>query len=65
MHVALEPWSEADLPLLERANTPAMTRFIGGPETAEQLVERNRRYLRLSASGEAEMYRIVWAGQGV
>jgi RimJ/RimL family protein N-acetyltransferase len=58
MHVTLETWAEADLPLLERANTPEMTRFVGGPETPEQLVERNRRYLRLMAAGTAEMYRI-------
>jgi RimJ/RimL family protein N-acetyltransferase len=63
MSVTLEPWAESDFPLLERANTPEMTRYIGGPEPAEKLIERNKRYLRLSASGEAEMYRIEVDGE--
>ncbi|MEQ6896474.1 GNAT family N-acetyltransferase [Microbacterium sp. KR10-403] len=63
MDVTLQPWAEGDLPLLERANTPEMTRYIGGPEPPEKLVERNERYLRLSASGEAEMYRIEVDGE--
>ncbi|MCC2032975.1 GNAT family N-acetyltransferase [Microbacterium allomyrinae] len=56
--VTLAPWGEGDLPLLERANTPEMTTYIGGPETAAELAERQARYLRLSASGDACMYRI-------
>ena len=63
MHVTLEPWAETDLPLLERANTPEMTRYIGGPEPPEKLIERNERYLRLSASGEAAMFRIEVDGE--
>ncbi|WP_165310820.1 GNAT family N-acetyltransferase [Microbacterium protaetiae] len=63
MKVTLEPWAEADLPLLERANTPEMTRYVGGPEPAEKLIERNQRYLRLSASGEAEMFRVEVDGE--
>ena len=58
MTLALKPWSAADLPVLERANTPEMTRFIGGPETEAQVADRHERYLRLNQSGEAEMYRI-------
>jgi RimJ/RimL family protein N-acetyltransferase len=56
--VTLAPWGTGDLPLLERANTPEMTVHIGGPETSAQLVERQERYLRLVATGEAVMYRI-------
>jgi RimJ/RimL family protein N-acetyltransferase len=58
VRVALEPWDAADLPVLERANTPEMTRYLGGPETADELIERHHRYLRLNASGDAHMFRI-------
>lgn len=63
MRVTLEAWAETDLPLLERANTPEMTRYIGGPEAPEQLAERNQRYLRLTAAGQAEMFRIEVDGE--
>ena len=58
MKVTLERWDASDLGVLERANTPEMTRYLGGPETAEELIERHERYLRLNASGEAHMFRI-------
>lgn len=58
MTLTLKPWSPADLPVLERANTPEMTRFLGGPETEAQVAARHERYLRLCSTGEAEMYRI-------
>lgn len=63
--VTLEPWGQHDLPLLERANTPEMTTHLGGPETAAQLEERQERYLRLTAAGEAAMYRIEVGGTPV
>ncbi|WP_460738837.1 GNAT family N-acetyltransferase [Microbacterium neimengense] len=65
MTLTLKPWSTADLPVLQRANTPEMTRFLGGPETEAQVVERHERYLRLNQSGEAEMYRIDVDGEPV
>ncbi|MFJ2506041.1 GNAT family N-acetyltransferase [Microbacterium sp. NPDC087592] len=52
----LRLWSENDLELLHAANTPAMTAHLNGPETEEQVVERQTRYLRLVASGEARMF---------
>lgn len=58
MPITIEPWGHDDLPLLERANTSEMTRFLGGPETAEQLADRHARYLRSWQTGEAEMYHI-------
>jgi RimJ/RimL family protein N-acetyltransferase len=53
--VTLRPWAETDLPVLEEANTPAMTRFLGGPESDDEVRARHARYLRLNASGEAWM----------
>ncbi|MDQ2697533.1 MAG: GNAT family N-acetyltransferase, partial [Actinomycetota bacterium] len=63
--VTLAPWGSGDLPLLERANTPAMTAHLGGPETPAQLEERHARYLRLTATGEAVMFRIERDGTPV
>ena len=63
MDVTLEPWSQADFPLLERANTPEMTTHLGGPESNEQLHERHERYLRLWREGEARMFRIEVGGE--
>ncbi|MFH8251614.1 GNAT family N-acetyltransferase [Microbacterium sp. B2969] len=58
MTVTLRRWSVDDLPVLERANTAEMTRFLGGPETSAQVVARHARYLRLWETGEAHMFRI-------
>jgi len=63
MRVTLRPWAETDFPLLERANTPEMTRYLGGPEPPDKLAERHERYLRLSVSGGAEMFRIEVDGE--
>lgn len=56
-HVSLEPWSEGDLDLLRKTNTPAMTEHLGGPETEGQLLARHRRYLDPDANGV--MFRVV------
>jgi len=42
--VELEPYSEADLPLLKRNNSPEMTAHLGGPESEEQINRRHQRY---------------------
>ncbi|MGZ9932609.1 GNAT family N-acetyltransferase [Streptomyces sp. NC-S4] len=59
--VRLEPWSAGDFWLLERKNEPAMTRFLGGPEPAAKLADRQRRYEALSAREPAagRMFRVV------
>lgn len=58
MDVTLTRWGEDDFPVLERGNTPEMTRFLGGPETPEQLRDRHARFLRLWDEGTARMFRI-------
>ncbi|WP_327263835.1 GNAT family N-acetyltransferase [Streptomyces sp. NBC_01232] len=65
-HVRLEPWSAGDFWLLERKNEPAMTEFLGGPEPAAKLVDRQRRYEALSAREPAagRMFRVVWTPAG-
>ncbi|MFG2993598.1 GNAT family N-acetyltransferase [Streptomyces sp. NPDC048257] len=65
-HVRLEAWSAGDFWLLERKNEPAMTEFLGGPEPAAKLVDRQRRYEALSAREPAagRMFRVVWTPAG-
>lgn len=57
--IRLEPYGPADLPTLERQNTPEMTRFLGGPESPDKLLDRHERYQRYWRTGEARMFRIV------
>lgn len=58
VRVTLEQWGPDDLAVLERANTPEMTRFLGGPETDDALRERHADYLALWDSGEIRMFRV-------
>lgn len=45
--VAIRPWSQGDLPLLERLmGDPASTGHLGGPETREEILARHERYVR-------------------
>jgi RimJ/RimL family protein N-acetyltransferase len=59
--ILLEPWSEADLPLLEKllGDLDMMT-HLGGPESPEQILRRHQRYLHLPEDGTDHMFRIVW-----
>lgn len=60
--IALEPWSDADFGLLEALlGDPAMMRFLGGPESPEQLRKRQARYV-LPDSG---CFRVVLDGEPV
>ena len=59
--VQLLPWSEGDLPLLEKLlGDPDMMTHLGGPESPEQIRRRHQRYLRLSESDTDHMFKIVW-----
>ncbi|MFG1805282.1 GNAT family N-acetyltransferase [Streptomyces sp. NPDC049040] len=59
--VELVAWAEADFWLLERANAAEMTEHLGGPESAEQLAARHRRYVAMQVGG---MFRVVSADGG-
>lgn len=52
MSITLRLWTEDDLSLLRRINEPAMTEFLGGPESEEKLLDRNRRYSDHSVPGD-------------
>ncbi|MFJ9691782.1 GNAT family N-acetyltransferase [Kitasatospora sp. NPDC101183] len=60
--ITIEPWTDADLALLRRVNTPAMKVHVGGPESEKQLLVRHARYLDFVPSGLGCMYRIVLPG---
>jgi RimJ/RimL family protein N-acetyltransferase len=58
-NVRLEPWGEGDLRLLERANAPEMTAYLGGPETEEKVLSRHRKYVENDFPGQ--MFVVVLA----
>lgn len=61
----IEPWRTDDLPLLEQLlGDPRMMDHLGGPETAEQIAARHRRYLEPGDAGAGRMFRIVDADAG-
>jgi RimJ/RimL family protein N-acetyltransferase len=55
----LRRWSEDDLGLLQAANTPEMTAHLNGPETEQQVIDRQAKYLRLWKEGTARTFVIV------
>jgi RimJ/RimL family protein N-acetyltransferase len=58
--VRLEPWGDADLPLVQQLmGDPRMTEHLGGPESPEKLVDRQHRYEQLAGSGKGRMLKIV------
>jgi RimJ/RimL family protein N-acetyltransferase len=59
--VDIRPWTDGDLSVLERNNTPEMTVHLGGPESAEKLVERHERYQRGWHEETAWMF-TAWLG---
>lgn len=47
LSVDIRPWSDGDLPLLQRLlGDPAMTTYLGGPESPAKIRERHERYCR-------------------
>ncbi|MFE2726791.1 GNAT family N-acetyltransferase [Kitasatospora sp. NPDC059327] len=59
VRLRIEPWTDADLALLRRVNTPEMKRHVGGPEDERELLARHHRYLDFVPSGLGRMYRVV------
>jgi RimJ/RimL family protein N-acetyltransferase len=58
LEIDIRPWSNEDLPLLERLmGDPAMTEHLGGPETPEKIRERHERYCQGRDAGE--MFAII------
>ncbi len=56
--ILLQPWSEGDLPLLQKLmGDPEMMAHLGGPESPEQIAQRHQRYLQLPEMDH--MFKIV------
>jgi RimJ/RimL family protein N-acetyltransferase len=63
--IRLEPWGPGDLPLLRATLAdPAMTTFVGGPETEEKLVERQARFEAMADGATGRMFKIVDVASG-
>ena len=60
--LTLRPWSDDDLRMLRAANSAAMTAYLNGPESAQQVQERHARYLGLTDAAQARMLVIDDAG---
>ena len=57
--IDLYPWSDADLPVLQRMlGDRDLMVHLGGPETPDQILQRHRRYLELPATGNSRMFAI-------
>ena len=58
--VQIEPWGDGDLPLLKKLlGDPAMTIYLGGPESDEQIARRQIRYERITEEGGGRMFKII------
>jgi RimJ/RimL family protein N-acetyltransferase len=62
--MSLRDWEEGDLPLLEASmGDPEMTRYLGGPDSTEQIAARHARYVALAGTGTGHML-VILAGPG-
>ncbi|WP_307082793.1 GNAT family N-acetyltransferase [Arthrobacter agilis] len=57
--IRLRRWSTSDADLLREANTEAMTRFIAGPESADEVIRQHENYLRRWEEGSARMFVVL------
>jgi RimJ/RimL family protein N-acetyltransferase len=63
--VRIEPWGSDDLWLEQKLmGDPAMTTYLGGPESEERIAARHARFLQLPVSGKGQMFKIVDATTG-
>lgn len=56
--LTLVPWTQGDVAVLERANSVAMTRHLGGVEPAGDLAARHAQYLAFADPTEGAMFRV-------
>lgn len=64
-NVRIEPWGADDLWLEKKLmGDPAMTVYLGGPESDEKMEARHARFLDLPVSGKGHMFKIVNAVTG-
>ncbi|SFT24255.1 Acetyltransferase (GNAT) domain-containing protein [Bacillus sp. 103mf] len=59
LQIRIEPWSDTDLALLHRLNTPEMLEHLGGQESEEKILARQKRYVEIGGTGTGRMFSIV------
>src|SRR3989442_13884024 len=61
--VAIRPYSEGDLPLLERTlGAPRLMKHDGGPESLEKLRERHKKFVAMSQDSSAGCMFVITVG---
>lgn len=65
MTATIRRWDAGDLPLLRRANEPAMTAYLGGPEPEEKVRARHEKYLDVVERDQAGIFAIELDGVAV
>jgi len=63
--ITLAPWAPEHLGVLIAANTPTMTRYLGGPESENEVRVRHDRYLGLGTGTDAQMFAVEADGTAV
>ncbi|WP_243076130.1 GNAT family N-acetyltransferase [Microbacterium sp. SS28] len=63
LQMTLVPWSDVDFAVLERANSVAMTEYLGGVESPDDLVARHAEYVAFAETGEGAMFRVEVDGE--
>jgi len=62
----LQPWSENDLPLVERfLSNPQMMKYLGGPQDPDKILQAHRRYLALAVQSKGGKFKIVFGHPSV
>jgi RimJ/RimL family protein N-acetyltransferase len=65
IEVALRPWGDGDLAILERTmGDPELTEHLGGPELPAKLRERHQRYLGMGDPDAGTMFVILAGPEG-
>lgn len=57
--IQLVKWGDGDWDLLVQLNSPEMTEHLGGPESAEKLEARHKRYVAAADSDTAYIWKVI------
>jgi len=63
--ITLRPWTDADLGILVANNTPEMTVYLGGPETADKVERRHQVILDGWADDDTWFFAILADGEPI
>jgi len=57
--IQIVPWTNSDLRLLYLLNTPNMMKYLGGPESNQQIITRHKHYLEIAKQNKGQIFTIV------